>query len=176
MQRLGLIALIVLGMGCIACSGSNDQNGVDHAVESVQQDEPPLYKYSQLRQAMTDSLETIDVFWEHFENPGSEEDAFRVLVAKESKEYARDYVWIHYLQQTGENDWRGSVSLDKESSPRFAPGLSVEFNEDDIVDWAYSEDGRTRGSYTTRAMLELRSVRNLKIDAIRGALHESPTP
>ena len=142
----------------------------------VQEDQPPLYKYSEIKQAMSDSSETISVFWEHFESPGPEEDNFRVLIVEPTDEYAKDYVWVSYLQQIGDDAWRGSVSLDPEANNRFEPGISIEFTEEDIVDWAYSEDGRTRGSYTTRAMLNLRSVRNLDLDNIRGLLHESPTP
>lgn len=143
--------------------------------EIIQQDTPPLYKYASIKTAMSEAQSTLDVFWEHFENPGSGEERFRVKIAHPSDAYKTDYVWVEYLQENGApGDWRGAVGLENGGSDRFRTGDTLEFSEADIVDWAYHENGKTRGGYTTRAMLEL--PKDADTSAIKALYHDSPIP
>lgn len=137
-------------------------------------DEPALYKYASIEAAMAEAQTTLDVFWDHHDNRREGEDHFRLKVALPSDAYARDYVWVEYLQPAGETRWRASVGLEGGGNDRFDTGRTVEFDETDIVDWSYSEGDRLRGAYTSRAMLDL--APNANVDSLRARYHESPTP
>jgi len=159
-----LVAGIILLV--LAACGSED---------IVQQDIPPLYKYSELKSAMADATSTADVFWEHFENPNLGEERFRVKIALESDAYKRDFVWVEYLQENGApGEWRGAVSLEDGGNDRFRTGDTLAFNESAVVDWAYHDNGKIRGGYTTRAMLTI--PKNADTSAIEDLYHESPVP
>ena len=140
----------------------------------VQEAEPPLYKYASIKTAMLEAQATLPVFWTHFEANAAGEEQFRVKIVEPSDAYARDYVWVEYLQQADETEWRGSVSIENGGNDRFTTGQTLDFAEADIVDWAYREDGRERGAYTTRAMLDL--APDADTSAIRATFHESPVP
>lgn len=141
----------------------------------VQQDTPPLYKYTSVKTAMDEAKTTTDIFWQHFANPGPGEDRFRVKIAHASDAYETDYVWVEYLQENREpGQWRGAVGLENGGNDRFRTGDALEFSESDVVDWAYHENGKIRGSYTTRAMLTI--PKEADTSAIRDLYHESPIP
>ena len=143
--------------------------------EIVQQDTPPLYKYSNLKTAMAEAKETAHIFWEHFANPSPGEEAFRVKIAHPSDAYKTDYVWVEYLQENGApGEWRGAVGLENGGSNQFRTGDTLEFNENDVADWAYHDNGKIRGGYTTRAMLTI--PKDADISAIEDLYHDSPVP
>ncbi|MEM8633877.1 MAG: DUF2314 domain-containing protein [Pseudomonadota bacterium] len=169
-------ALVICALALAACDGGETPPPVsERSVESAEkQDTPPLYKYASLKAAMDESQITLDVFWSHFRDPLPGEDVFRVKIAQESDEYLRDYVWVEYLQENGgPEDWRGVVSIENGGNDRFTTGQTLEFAADDIVDWSYADNGKFRGSYTTRAMLGLTDA---DISAIEAAYHDSPVP
>ncbi|MEO1407443.1 MAG: DUF2314 domain-containing protein [Pseudomonadota bacterium] len=168
-------ALAVFALLFAACGADETPSTNESVVESaVKQDSPPLYKYRSLKAAMEESNTTIDVFWGHFGDPQPGEDGFRVKIAKESDEYLRDYVWVEYLQENGgPNDWRGVVGIENGGNDRFTTGQTLEFVASDIVDWSYADNGKFRGSYTTRAMLGLTDA---DVTALRDKYHESPIP
>lgn len=141
---------------------------------AVQEDEPPLYKYASIEAAMSKAQASIDVFWDHHDNRRDGEDVFRVKIIHPSDAYLRDYVWVEYLQPDGENAWRASVSVEDGGNDRFTTGQTLSFNSADIVDWSYVEDGRFRGTFTTRAMLDLAPEANT--DSLRKRYHEEPLP
>ena len=148
-----------------ACSGD----------DIVQQDTPSLYKYASLKTAMADAKTTAPIFWKHFANPGPGEERFRVKIALESDAYKTDYVWVEYLQENGApGEWRGSVGLENGGNERFRTGDTLEFSESDVADWAYHDNGKIRGGYTTRAMLTI--PKDADIGAIEDLYHESPVP
>ncbi|MEM9667561.1 MAG: DUF2314 domain-containing protein [Pseudomonadota bacterium] len=171
------VPAVVFAVILSACGGDETpQPPVDEAATetAAKQDTPPLYKYRSLKAAMEESQTTMDVFWTHFRDPGPGEDTFRVKIAKESDEYFRDYVWIEYLQENGgPEEWRGVVGIEDGGNDRFTTGQTLEFVTADIVDWSYTEDGKFRGSYTTRAMLGLTDA---NVPALRAKYHESPVP
>lgn len=159
-----LISLFAI-VGLAACSGGD---------APVQEVEPPLYKYASIMTAMGEAQATLDVFWDHFEANAAGEEQFRVKIIEPSDAYARDYVWVEYLQQAGETEWRGAVIIENGGNERFTTGQTLDFAAADIVDWAYREDDRERGAYTTRAMLDL--APDADTGAIRATFHESPVP
>ncbi|GAB5457207.1 MAG: hypothetical protein Hens3KO_02370 [Henriciella sp.] len=137
-------------------------------------DQPPLYNYASIKTAIAEAQETLPVFWGQFDNPASGTEQFRVKIIHPSDEYERDYVWVEYLQQASETEWRGSVMIENGGNDRFQTGLTVFFDQADIVDWGYTENGLMRGSYTSRAMLGL--APDADTSAIAARFHDSPVP
>lgn len=143
--------------------------------EIVQQDTPPLYKYSELKSAVAEAKVTAPIFWENFADPAPGEERFRVKITRESDAYKIDYVWVEYLQENGApGEWRGAVSLENGGNNRFKTGDTLEFSEGDVADWAYHENGKIRGGFTTRAMLTI--PKDADTSAIEDLYHENPVP
>lgn len=161
-----LILILAMATGLAACSGGGQ--GVPQAGE------PPLYRYASIEDAMAAARETLPVFWTHFHAPGEGETHFRVKITHPSEAFEQDHVWVEYLQQAGETSWRGSVMIENGGNDRFQTGLSLTFDAADIVDWAYTDNGKARGAYTSRAMLDL--APDADTTNIRALYHDDPVP
>ena len=161
MRRVAAALVVLLA----ACGGE----------EIVQQDTPPLYKYASLKTALADAKTTRDVFWEHLASPRPGEEHFRVKITVTTEEYVTDYVWVEDLESaSAPGQWRGSVGAENGGNKRFKTGEVLEFSESDVADWAYHENGKIRGGYTSRAMLTI--PKNTDVSAIEDLYHDSPVP
>ncbi|MEM9938818.1 MAG: DUF2314 domain-containing protein [Pseudomonadota bacterium] len=165
----------------VSCSNATDTSDVDAPLPPLIEtdapelpDQPPLYNYASIKAAMAEAQSTLPVFWTQFRSPGPSEDQFKVKIKHPSDEYEIDYVWVEYLQENGETSWRGAVIIENGGNDRFRTGDTLQFDEADIVDWGYTEGGRLRGSYTTRAMLGL--APDADTSAIEARFHDSPVP
>ncbi|MDJ0922281.1 MAG: DUF2314 domain-containing protein [Henriciella sp.] len=179
-MRRGLSS-VALFAAVAACSGGSDTGDAEAPLPPLIEtdapelpDQPPLYNYASIKAAMAAAQETLPVFWAQFSAPGDDDDQFKVKIKHPSDAYAIDYVWVEYLQETGETRWSGAVMIENGGNDRFRTGDTLMFDETDIVDWGYTEAGRLRGSYTTRAMLNLAPEANT--DALRARFHDSPIP
>ncbi|MEO0981859.1 MAG: DUF2314 domain-containing protein [Pseudomonadota bacterium] len=139
-------------------------------------DEPPMYKYSSVESAVAEAGQTLDVFWTAFESGDPALSDFRVSIPLPGTEYVTDYAWVEYLQRGGDGAVRGILSLEEDKIDGLRPGDAVNFIESDIVDWRYEEEGRLRGAYVMRAMLETGPARDADIDNLRARFHDSPVP
>lgn len=143
--------------------------------EIAQQDTPPLYKYASLKTALAEAKETRDVFWERFAAPAPGEEEFRVKITVTTEDYVTDYVWVVDLEEAATpGNWLGNVGAENGGNNRFQTGDTIKFNESDVADWAYHDNGKIRGGYTTRAMLTL--PKDVDISAIKDKYHDSPVP
>ncbi len=164
--------LAVAVAACGAPAATSQAEGGAPAV--AQADEPPLFKYSEIQAAIADARANLEVFWVAM---GSEAGAScRAQVTTESSAYRKDYVWVGEIEPGAGPDGAhiGRVVEDEADGARFTAGQEIAFTEADITDWMYSEDGKLRGGYTSRAMLDL--APSADTSAIRALYHDSPTP
>jgi uncharacterized protein YegJ (DUF2314 family) len=135
---------------------------------------PPLYKYNALKAAVTDARETLPVFWAAFESGNPAYSDFALNVTTTSDRYTEEHVWLVNIRDVDGEHYAGAVPKDHEIRDGLKPGDMIAFLPEHIADWRFREDGRFRGAYTTRAMMNLAPDAN--IDSIRAMFHDSPVP
>ena len=135
---------------------------------------PPLYKYNAMKEAVADARETLPVFWEAYESGNPAYADFALNVATSSDRYTEEHVWLVDIRQADEAHYAGVVPDDREIRDGLTPGDMIAFRPEQIADWRFREDGKFRGAYTTRAMMNLAPDAN--IDNIRAMFHDSPVP
>jgi len=144
------------------------------SAEVVQEEgPPPLYKYSNMKAAVASGQETLPVFWDALESDNAAQSNFMLLVVTPSQRYTEEYVWVENVTEilTG---YRGTVPEEHEMQDGFKGGDTIDFIAGDIADWRYKEDGKYRGAFSTRAMMDI--VPNAEIDNIKALFHDEPLP
>ena len=135
---------------------------------------PPLYKYNAMKEAVADARSTLPVFWEALESGDPACSDFALNVTTRSGRYTEEYVWLADIRQVNGEHYAGVVPEDREIKDGLTPGDVIAFLPEQIADWRFREDGKFRGAYTTRAMMNL--APEAKIDNIRAMFHDSPVP
>ncbi|MCA8903122.1 MAG: DUF2314 domain-containing protein [Hyphomonas sp.] len=134
---------------------------------------PPLYKYQSMKTAVEEARQTLPVFWDAYRSGDGAYSNFALNVVTQSKRYDAEYVWLVDIKER-EGRLEGTVPEDHEIDDGLKSGTVIAFLPGQIADWRYREDGRTRGAYTTRAMLDL--APNADTSNIRALFHDSPVP
>ncbi|MCA8893407.1 MAG: DUF2314 domain-containing protein [Hyphomonas sp.] len=135
---------------------------------------PPLYKYTALKEAITDARQTLPVFWEAYESGNPAYSDFALNVTTGSDRYTEEHVWLTDIRHVGGEHYAGVIPEDHEIRDGLAPGDMIAFLPEQVADWRFRQDGKFRGAYTTRAMMNLSPDAN--IDNIRAMFHDSPVP
>ena len=134
---------------------------------------PPLYQYQSMKTAVDAARETLPVFWQAYADEDPATTGFALNVVTPSKRYMAEYVWLVDITEE-DGRYTGIVPPDHEIDDGFASGDAVDFLPGQIADWRYREDGKFRGAYTSRAMLDL--APGADTSNIRALFHESPVP
>ena len=161
MKRLGFIAC---GALIAACGGPSEP----------EEGPPPLYNYASMEQAMAEARETLPVFWDAFESDNPDYSYFALNVTTVSKRYTQEHVWLVDIRHVNDGQYAGVIPQEHEIEDGLTPGDMIAFLPEHIADWRYKEDGRFRGSYTLRAMLDL--APNADTSNIRATFHDRPVP
>jgi uncharacterized protein YegJ (DUF2314 family) len=99
---------------------------------------------------------------------------FALNVTTTSDRYTEEHVWLVDIRQADDAHYAGVVPEDHEIRDGLETGDMIAFRPEQIADWRFREDGKFRGAYTTRAMMNL--APDAKIDNIRAMFHDSPVP
>ncbi|WP_321488918.1 DUF2314 domain-containing protein [uncultured Hyphomonas sp.] len=161
MRAPGLLAALAL---LAACGGER----------VAEEGPPPLYKYTALKEAVADARETLPVFWEAYESGNPAYSDFALNVTTLSERYTEEHVWLVDVRQVNGEHYAGVIPEDREIRDGLTPGYMIAFLPEHIADWRFREDGKFRGAYTTRAMMNLAPDAN--IENIRAMFHDSPVP
>lgn len=135
---------------------------------------PPLYKYTALKEAVSEARETLPAFWEALESGNPAYSDFALNVTTTSDRYTEEHVWLTGIRQVDDEHYAGVIPEDHEIRDGLSSGDMIAFRTGQIADWRFKEDGKFRGAYTTRAMMNL--APDAKIDNIRAMFHDSPVP
>ena len=96
----------------------------------------------------------VAVFWEHFAEPAPDEYDFSLKAAlpRRDGQVGVEEAWVDNVARAPDK-----IVGELSSHPRFLgdlkKGAIVEFQNDQIVDWAFMRGDRLLGHYTTRVML-----------------------
>jgi uncharacterized protein YegJ (DUF2314 family) len=113
-------------------------------------------------------------YWEHFEAPEIDEYDFTLKVAlprRDGKEGTED-VWVQNIAQ-GDSYLEGELMVDPEFLGPLREGAAVEFNEAQVIDWAFLRGEELIGHYTTRVMLP--RMPEEQAEGLRSMFGENPT-
>ena len=161
MKAAGLFLALAL---IAACSGER----------VAEEGPPPLYKYNAMKEAVAEARQTLPVFWDALESGNEAYSDFALNVTTSSDRYTEEHVWLADIRQVNDAHYAGVVPEDHEIRNGLEAGDMIAFRPEQIADWRFRDDGKFRGAYTTRAMMNL--APDAKIDNIRAMFHDSPVP
>lgn len=157
--------LLPLALLFTACSGGE--------AEGPAADEAKFQ--SDLASATAKARDKLPYFWEHFLAPQVDEFDFSVKAAipRRDGQSGGEDVWLDNIAKAPDKII-GELSV----APRYLGGLEkgaiVEFQENQIVDWAFWRGDKLFGHYTTRILLP--RLDQLQQDFMRPLFEDSPDP
>ena len=78
---------------------------------------------------------------------------FAVKVGIPAGDDSSEFFWISPFEPRG-GKYTGRINNTPRMVKTVKLGQTIEFSEDEIVDWLYTEDGKMRGNFTACAMLK----------------------
>lgn len=157
-MRLLLLSCVV---ALAACSGEPD--------------DPEAQHQSDLKTASDEAKAKLPYFWEHFETPLVDEYDFslKAAIPRQDGQSGAEDVWLENIARSD-----GKLVGELSTPPRYlgtlGEGAIVEFQETQIVDWAFWRGDLLLGHYTTRVMLP--RLDPLQQDFMRPLFEASPEP
>ncbi len=156
MKQLLAIAIIVLA----ACS--------------AQPDDPEAEFERALAAARDQARAALSVFWDHFAEPGEGEYDFSLKAAfpRRDGQSGVEEAWVHYVARAPDKIV-GELSAEPRYLGSLRKGAIMEFQESQVVDWAFFQGEKLLGHYSTRVMLP--RLDSLQQEWLRSVLSETPT-
>lgn len=161
MRRAFLSLFLVLA----ACSGE--------AVDSPQAEEAQFQR--DLSDASAKARENLAYFWDHFTAPAEDEYDFSLKAAlpRSDGQPGDEQVWLEHIAKAPDK-LIGDLVRDPAHLGDLAKGSVVEFQENQITDWAFWRGDQLLGHYTTRILLP--RLGSLEQDFLRPLFEASPDP
>ena len=113
-------------------------------------------------------------YWEHFAAPEVDEYDFSLKVAmpRRDGQSGNEDVWVEKIAK-GDDKIVGELMVDPKFLGDLKSGSIVEFQESQIIDWAFLRGEELIGHYTTRVMLP--RMDREQADGLRAMFGENPT-
>ncbi len=133
-----LVAALMLALATGACAPSDPDAQFQH----------------ELTAAKDKARANLALFWDHFAKPAPDEYDFSLKAAlpRRDGQQGVEEAWVENVARAPDK-----IVGELAAVPRFLgdlkKGAIVEFQNDQIVDWAFMRGDRLLGHYTTRAML-----------------------
>lgn len=121
---------------------------------SGESDDPDAEFRKDLSAATQQARAKLPVFWEHFAAPEVDEYDFslKAAIPRRDGQAGAEDVW---LENIARSDSRivGELSVNPRYLGELRAGAIVEFQQSQIVDWAFMRGNSLLGHYTTRVLL-----------------------
>lgn len=153
------LAIASAMLALAACSGASDDPEAEFARE--------------LAAAREEARANLSIFWERFEAPleGDYDFSLKAAFPRRDGQPGVEEAWVEHVARAPDKIV-GELSV----QPRFLGDLKehaiVEFQENQIVDWAFMSGDRLLGHYTTRVMLPRMDA--VQVEWLRPLLSETP--
>ncbi len=157
--------LLSLALVLAACSGG-EAEGPAAAEEKFEAD---------LASAAAKARARLPYFWEHFLAPQVDEFDFalKAAIPRRDGQPGAEEVWLDNLAKAPDKII-GELSIAPRYLGPLEKGAIVEFQESQVVDWAFWRGDRLFGHYTTRVLLP--RLDQLQQDFMRPLFEASPDP
>lgn len=133
-----ILQVILIFGGCLG--GSNN------AVFYVEADD------EKMNAAIAHARETVNDFIERFQNPKSTNSDFSVKVKIEDGDKV-EHFWLSDISYSN-GTFSGTIGNDPVFVKNVKFGQQIRVKSDQITDWMYLDDGKMRGNFTLRVLLE----------------------
>lgn len=156
MKQLMALAILLLA----ACSAGTD--------------DPEAEFQRELAAARDQARASLSVFWDHFAEPGAGEFDFSLKAAfpRRDGQSGVEEAWVDQVARAPDK-----IVGQLASTPRYLgdlqKGAIMEFQESQVVDWAFFQGEKLLGHYSTRVMLP--RLDSLQQEWLRSVLSENPT-
>ena len=136
-------------------------------------DDPDAQYERDMAAATASAKASLSLFWEHFAEPAQNEYDFSLKAAlpRRDGQLGVEEVWVERVARAPDKIV-GELAV----QPRFLGDLKkggiVEFQNDQVVDWAFMRNDRLLGHYTTRVMLP--RMDTTQADWLRPLLSDKP--
>ena len=133
-----LVAALMLALAASACA----------------QGDPDAQFQYELSAAKDKARANLTLFWEHFAQPAPEEYDFSLKAAlpRRDGQPGIEEAWVENVARAPDKIV-GELAVQPRFLGDLKKGAIVEFQNDQIVDWAFMRGDRLLGHYTTRVML-----------------------
>lgn len=155
MRALALAA----GLFLAACSGATD--------------DPEAEFERALAEARDKARASLSLFWDHFDQPAEDEYDFSLKVAlpRRDGQAGVEEAWVDHVARAPDR-----IVGELSGAPRYLGGLPegavVDFQESQIVDWAFMQGQQLLGHYSTRVLLPTMDA--LQAEWLRPLLSDTP--
>ncbi|MBV7264578.1 DUF2314 domain-containing protein [Erythrobacter ani] len=103
-----------------------------------------------MARATQKALQTIDRFWEHYNDPAEDEDDFALKIRMPIED-GNEQIWVGEISNRN-GRWLGRL-LNEPVSGEFQIYQTVEFEPDQICDWTYAKADVLEGNFSLAVML-----------------------
>lgn len=151
-----IAALLALLMMTPAFCQSLDDHARKDEIVFMQDEEPAM------RDAFQKAKATLDDFLKKAKNPPAGTDGYAIKVGVRDGEDT-EYFWLNELKFTG-STYAGRINNEPEIVENVSYGQMYSFTRDQIVDWMYMDNKKSRmmGNFTACALLTKESPDNVK--------------
>lgn len=117
-------------------------------------DDPDAQFQRDLAGAKDKAQASLNLFWEHFAEPAPEEYDFSLKAALPRRDGMQgvEEAWLENVARTPDKIV-GELAVQPRFLGDLKKGAIVEFQNGQVVDWAFMRGDRLLGHYTTRVML-----------------------
>lgn len=140
---------------------------------SAEPDNPEAEFERDLAAAREQARASLPFFWERFAEPGDGEYDFSLKAAfpRRDGQSGAEEAWVHYVARAPDK-----IVGELASTPRYlgdlTKGAIMEFQESQVVDWAFFQGDKLLGHYTTRVLMP--RLDSMQADWMRSVLSDDP--
>ncbi len=140
---------------------------------SAQPDDPEAIYERELAAAREEARASLPFFWEHFASPAEGEYDFSLKAAfpRRDGQPGVEEAWVQYVARAPDKIV-GELASDPRYLGNLAKGAIMEFQEGQVVDWAFFQGEKLLGHYTTRVMMP--RLDSMQADVMRSVLSDDP--
>lgn len=124
------------------------------ALAACSADDPDAQFARDLAAAKDKARGSLSLFWEHFADPAPGEYDFSLKAAlpRRDGQLGVEEAWVENVARAPDKVV-GELAVQPRFLGELKKGAIVEFQNDQVVDWAFMRGDRLLGHYTTRVML-----------------------
>jgi len=155
MRRLVVLAAVMLA----ACSAEPDN--------------PEAEFERELAAARAQARAALPFFWEHFAEPGDGEYDFSLKAAfpRRDGQGGAEEAWVQHVARAPDRIV-GELANDPRYLGNLGKGAIMEFQESQVVDWAFFQGEKLLGHYTTRVLMP--RLDSMQAEWMRSVLSDDP--
>jgi uncharacterized protein YegJ (DUF2314 family) len=149
-----IFLVIFIGFFIYSLSQKNPSSTQDDIISVENSDK-------EMNQAIATAKETVPTFIENLNNPLPTKYDFSIKVPLETQDGGHEHVWVSDVSYKN-NAFTGVIASEVLYTDSHKQGDSITVKSEDISDWTYTENGKIKGAYTLRVLMNRMSEKEKK--------------